>query len=176
MQRGFTLIELMIVVAIIGLLAVIALPAYQDYSIRSRVLEGVTLGSSAKAAMAAEAIISAGDLERVAKAWNAQATNKGATSKYVESVLTDGQTGKITITFNASMIGIAPAENTLIISPFVRVNGNVIKRLKNALAAGESGVVDWACSSKTQETAKAMGMIGATLGTIHPKFVPSTCR
>lgn len=176
MQRGFTLIELMIVVAIIGLLAAIALPAYQDYSIRSRVLEGVTLGSSAKAAMAAEAIISAGDLERVAKAWNAQATNKGATSKYVESVLTDGQTGEITITFKASMIGIAPAENTLIISPFVRVNGNVIKRLKNALAAGESGVVDWACSSKTQETAKAMGMIGATLGTIQPKFVPSTCR
>lgn len=176
MQRGFTLIELMIVVAIIGLLAAIALPAYQDYSIRSRVLEGVTLGSSAKAAMAAEAIISAGDLERVAKVWNAQATNKGATSKYVESVLTDGQTGEITITFNASMIGIAPAENTLIISPFVRVNGNVIKRLKNALAAGESGVVDWACSSKTQETAKAMGMIGATLGTIQPKFVPSTCR
>ena len=126
--------------------------------------------------MAAQAIVSAGDLERVAKAWNAQAINKGATSKYVESVLSDGQTGEITITFKASMIGVAPAENTLIISPFVRVNGNIIKPLKNALAAGESGVVDWACSSKTQETAKAMGMVGATLGTIQPKFVPSTCR
>lgn len=112
----------------------------------------------------------------MAKAWNAQAINKGATSKYVESVLSDGQTGEITITFKASMIGVAPAENTLIISPFVRVNGNIIKPLKNALAAGESGVVDWACSSKTQETAKAMGMVGATLGTIQPKFVPSTCR
>ncbi|WP_445659912.1 pilin [Acinetobacter sp. F16] len=176
MQRGFTLIELMVVVAIIGLLAAIALPAYQDYSIRSRVLEGVTLASSAKASMAAEAIVSAGDLQRVAKAGNDQAMNKGATSKYVESVLTDGQTGEITITFKASMIGVAPTENTLIISPFVRVNGNVIKPLKNALAAGESGVVDWACSSKTQQTASLNGMTGATLGTMQPKFVPSICR
>ena len=176
MERGFTLIELMVVVAIIGLLAAIALPAYQDYSIRSRVLEGITLASSAKAAMAAEAIVSAGDLQRVAKAWNDQATNKGATSKYVESVLTDSQTGEITITFKASMIGVAPTENTLIISPFVRVNGNVIKPLKNALAAGESGVVDWACSSQTQQTASLNGMTGATLGTMQPKFVPSICR
>ena len=126
--------------------------------------------------MAAEAIVSAGDLQRVAKAWNDQATNKGATSKYVESILTNGQTGEITITFKASMIGVAPAKNTLIISPFVRVNGNVIKPLKNTLAAGESGVVDWACSSQTQQTASLNGMTGATLGTMQPKFVPSICR
>ena len=51
-QQGFTLIELMIVVAIIGILAAIAIPAYQDYTIRSQVTEGLTLAAAAKAAVA----------------------------------------------------------------------------------------------------------------------------
>ena len=51
-QKGFTLIELMIVVAIIGILAAIAMPAYQDYTIRAQVSEGLTLAAAAKAAVA----------------------------------------------------------------------------------------------------------------------------
>ncbi|MGV8838652.1 pilin, partial [Cellvibrio sp.] len=56
LQNGFTLIELMIVVAIIGILAAVALPAYQDYTVRSRVVEGVGLAGSAKKAASASAM------------------------------------------------------------------------------------------------------------------------
>ena len=52
MQKGFTLIELMIVIAIIGILAAIAIPAYQDYTIRAKVSEGISLASAAKLAVA----------------------------------------------------------------------------------------------------------------------------
>ena len=176
MERGFTLIELMIVVAIIGILAAIAMPAYQDYTIRTRVLEGLSLANSAKSAMAAEAVISSNDLQIVADSWNSQASNKGATSKYVDSVLIDRVSGEITTTFKHSVIGVASAENTIILSPYIRVNSTTIVNLEVALRFGHNGTLDWACSSQTQATAIAMGMTGATLGTLQPKFAPSTCR
>ncbi|MCC7258593.1 MAG: pilin [Gammaproteobacteria bacterium] len=162
-QQGFTLIELMIVVAIIGILAAIAIPAYQDYTIRSQVAEGMTLAAAAKAAVA-ESFSSTGD---------APADRLAA-----------GMTGSATDTSGKYVVGVEVANGTVTVEYGNEVN-QVVQGLFLALTPYESPdlSVSWQCGYAAQPAGTALlGTAGggnvAVAGTtdVPPQYLPAACR
>jgi len=162
-QKGFTLIELMIVVAIIGILAAIALPAYQDYTVRAKVTEGLSLADSAKVAV----VENAANAAPFASGWTAP----NATSN-VSSVAVDATTGQITVTYTTA---VAPAgANTLILTPVdgTTAAGVALAGTATASTPPATGSVTWICKSAGSANANA----AASAGTIAAKYVPAACR
>jgi type IV pilus assembly protein PilA len=157
MQKGFTLIELMIVVAIIGILAAIAIPAYQDYTIRAQVTEGLNLAADLKAAVA-ENYAATGT-------WPADNAAVGITAaksgKYVGAVTIT--TGTINISYTGSQANTnLSATPILSIRPMVSPNGDVIWVCGRA--ANPTGAVDPA------------GPAAADTTSVVAKYLPKTCR
>jgi type IV pilus assembly protein PilA len=158
-QKGFTLIELMIVVAIIGILAAIAIPAYQDYTIRSQVTEGLNLASAVKAGVA-EAYAQTG-------VWPADIDAAGGDSaalpsgKYVSGI--DVSNGTINITFGNDVNDTIDT-NILSLQPRISSNNDIVWLCGYFTAAG----------STLSDPASGASDAGTT--DIEPKYLPQSCR
>ena len=160
LQQGFTLIELMIVVAIIGILAAVALPAYQTYTIKARVSEAILATSQCRTAISEVYQTGSTGMTITANGWGCESNSAGtaasAPTKYVLSILTSGD-GLITVTTTANAeLGTAQS-STITLTPLTAAGGSL------TTAAIPTQVGQFRCQSG-----------GAAA--MPPQFLPGSCK
>ena len=149
-QQGFTLIELMIVVAIIGILAAVALPAYQDYTVRAKMSEVILAMSACRTSITE--VYQSGGTPPDANSWGCE----GAQSKYVNALNTDAN-GVVTATVQNISTEVNGTKVTLL--PLAQPNVPASTGVGGNMG---SGLYGWVC--------------GTTGTTINPKYLPGSCR
>jgi type IV pilus assembly protein PilA len=167
-QKGFTLIELMIVVAIIGILAAIAIPAYQDYTIRGQVSEGLTLAASAKSAVS-ESFSNTGMAPATRTLAGMSPNSTDTTGNYVSEVRVAN--GVITVVYS----GTAPQRAN------ARINGLTLTLIPYVSADGS---VAWKCRAIGSVATPGGSLMGTgtavaaaeAIGTLPARFAPAECR
>jgi type IV pilus assembly protein PilA len=160
LQKGFTLIELMIVVAIIGILAAIAIPAYQDYTIRAQVSEGMVLAAAAKAAVA-ETFLNTGEAPADRTEAGMSPNGTDTFGKYVSAV--DVLNGAINITYDGPDVNQEIAGSIVSLVPYVT----------------DDNSVTWLCggaNAPSPDLMPAAAGAPANVTDLLTKYLPAACR
>ena len=169
-QAGFTMVDLMIGAAMLGIVAAVAIPVYQDYTVRTQVTEGMALAAPVQARVAEIAAAGATADRPLAQGYATGQVLPAAT-RHVQSVEVVPESGVVTIAYQPRL---APTgQNLLVLQPLAG-----LARLPAATRpfAPVTAEVSWRCLAAGARPPTGTGMADAPRGTLHPRFAPAECR